>query len=383
MHKGFILYNYQKIPFVINDFKAELFSDSSILDDFRKEYGSKTDFTIKGECFDSGSLSRPIFLYVREFFADTLYLHCYIVNMLSDEPNPDLIGFESPFLDDIFRYKYNYLEMVRDGINLDLEPKDIYIIPFAMNNDDYEAIYRIGRDNRMGLLEDFDRKGELRIPLQNKTIQECYALSVIVNRLAKFMIARSYVPFKRITLYKNGIKHGWLYTPNVTEGSFSGHEFDFCKMDVMKYIPKILYIITKDPGNTIEHSVPLGHLGGFNSLFSPQRFMEQVMAFEYIFDKIDHKKAQDSGYPLKKELKEQFDKYPGLLAGSKLSSDNVSEKIKEIRRKIAHGYEYHYDFGNDIEKRFLMLKLDILIQNMSLSYIGFTYDEIEDYNRKI
>ena len=107
------------------------------------------------------------------------------------------------------------------------------------------------------------------------------------------------------------------------------------------------------------------------------------MAFEYLFDKIDHKKAQNCHFPLKDELKEQFDKYPGLLAGSKLSSDNVSKKIKEIRRKIAHGYEYHYDFGNDSEKRFLMLILDKLIHYMSLSYIGFTNDEIEDYNRKI
>ena len=37
-------------------------------------------------------------------------------------------------------------------------------------------------------------------------------------------------------------------------------------------------------------------------MFTPQRFVEQIVAFEYLFDKLEHKKAQNLQFPLKKEL---------------------------------------------------------------------------------
>lgn len=58
--------------------------------------------------------------------------------------------------------------------------------------------------------------------------------------------------------------------------------------------------IALDSGNKITQSIPLGHLGDFNSMYTPQRFVEQVMAFEYLFDKLDHKNAQSPKFPLKK-----------------------------------------------------------------------------------
>ena len=89
----------------------------------------------------------------------TCYLRCYIIDSLASEGEYEAIGLQSPFLDDIFGYKYKYLDMVREGINLALEPKDVYVIPFDMNNNHYELKYRIGHDNRLGLLEDFREKG--------------------------------------------------------------------------------------------------------------------------------------------------------------------------------------------------------------------------------
>ena len=147
----------------------------------------------------------------------------------------------------------------------------------------------------------------------------------------------------------------------------------------MKYVPKILNNIALDSGNKITQSVPLGHIGNFNSLFSPQQFVEQVMAFEYLFDKLDHKKAQNKKFTLKNELECMLNEFPQLLSSSKLSSDRVSEQIKEIRRTIAHGYAYYYDFKNDSNIQYLLILLDNLIRNMSLLWIGFSKEEIAGF----
>lgn len=299
--------------------------------------------------------------------------------MTISEDEYDSIGFQSPFLDDVFRYKYEYLDMIRAGSNLAVQPKDAYKVSFSMNGRQYELTYRIGHDNRLGLLEDLDRKGELLLPLQTDDIQECYDISVVLYRLAMFMTSQAEVQFNQITLYKKGLKVGWFYSPFVSNNTFSGRDVFFHELDVMKYIPKILNNIALDSGNKITQSVPLGHLQKFDSIFSPQRFMEQVMSFEYLFDKLEHKKAQDSKFTLKKELNYMFDEFPQLLSSSKLSSSEVSEQIKEIRRTIAHGYAYYYDFKNDSKTQYLIILLDKLIKNMSLLLIGFTKDEIAEY----
>ena len=147
----------------------------------------------------------------------------------------------------------------------------------------------------------------------------------------------------------------------------------------MRYIPKILNNIAYDAGNKITKSVPLGHIRKGDNLFSPQRFMEQVMSFEYLFDKIDHQKAQNSSYYLKMELMCMFDKFPQVLKEYSLSSDSASELIKETRRTIAHGYAYYYDFKNDRKIQRLLFIMDDLIRRMSLLWMGFTEDEITDY----
>lgn len=147
----------------------------------------------------------------------------------------------------------------------------------------------------------------------------------------------------------------------------------------MKYIPRILNNIAIDSGDRITRSIPLGHLGSFDTLNSPQRFLQQVMSFEYLFDKLEPEKAADRKFPLKSELTYMFDEFPQLLSNPKLSSDKVSERIKEMRHQITHGHTYYYDFKNDSEFQYLLIILDKLIRNMSLWWAGFSKTEIKEY----
>lgn len=379
MVKGFIFFKEGKIPFVIENYRMELFTDDSLLDDFCKEYNFKENYILHGQCFDIGIRGQRATFLVESSMGGTCYLRCYIINMFDKDEEYDFIGLQSPFLDEVFRYEYEYIDMVRAGINLAVEPKVAYKVPFDMNGQKYELEFRIGLNNRLGLLEDLSKKGELVLHLHTQEIQECYDITNVLHRLAMFMTSHSEVPFKRITLYKQGLKAGCFYCPLISEDIVGGHGGFFHEFDVMKYIPKILNNIALDSGNKITQSVPLGHLGDFDAMFTPQRFVAQVIAFEYLFDKLDHKNAQNPKFPLKKELECMFNEFPQLLSQTKLSAEKVSDKIKEIRRTIANGYAYYYDFKNDSNTKYLMLLLDKLIKCMSLRWVGFSNDDISNY----
>lgn len=381
MIKGFVFFRDGKIPFVVKDYCMELFSDDGLLKDFTKEHNFKKNYILQGEYFRDGFQAQKATFLVEHSIGSTCYLCCYIIFNPTATDGYDTIGIQSPFLDDVFKYKYNYLDIVKEGTNLAVNPKDVYKIPFAMNGTKYELAYRIGYNSSMGLLEDFDKKGEILIPINTDNIQECYSIAIIFYRLAMFMTSNAEVPFKRITLYKGNWKVGWFYCSLVSEEATSWHDVMFYEFDVLKYIPKILNNIALDSGNKITKSIPLGHLSNHDSLFSPQRFVEQVMAFEYLFDKLDHKRAQNPKFPLKNELESMFNEFPKLLSNSQFSSDRISYQIKEIRRNITHGYEYYYDFKNDSNTQYLMLLLDKLIKNMSLLWIGFSKDEITDFSK--
>lgn len=379
MFKGIIDFNHGKIPFVIEDYRMELFSDDSILDDFYKEFNYKKNYILNGYCFDYGNNKRKASFLVEQSIANVCYLKCFFVSMTYEEVIFDSIGLQSMFLDSVFRYGYEYIDAIRAGVNLSTEPKVVYEIPFDMDNLKYDMQYRIGYDNRIGLLEDYDRKGELIIPLHKGNILECYDLVCIMNRLAMFTTSQAVVPFKTIILYKQGKKAGWFYCPLMTDEPYVRNEFAFFEFNVMKYIPKILNNIALDSGNRITRSIPLGHLETNDSRFAPKRFIEQIMSFEYLFDKLDHKKAQDTTFPLRKELEYMFNQFPQLLSNTSLSVKNVSDEIRKIRREIAHGYAYYYDFKNEARIKRYMLLLDKLIQCMSLRHIGFSNDDISEY----
>ena len=80
---------------------------------------------------------------VENSMGSTCYLRCYIINMFDRDENYDTIGVQSSFLDDVFRYQYNYIDMVRQGINFSLEPKEVYKIPFSMQDRQYELSFLI------------------------------------------------------------------------------------------------------------------------------------------------------------------------------------------------------------------------------------------------
>lgn len=375
MLKGFISFEEGKIPFVVENYRMELFTDDDLLKEFTKEYNFKHNYILEGQCFSNGFQGQKTIFLVEQSVGDTCYLRCFIIYALTVQDEYDTIGLQSPFLDDIFRYKYNYIDMVRAGINFAVEPKDVYKIPFSMDGWQYELSFRIGHDNRLGLWEDFDKKGELLIPLHTNEIQECYNVAMVFYRFAMFMMSQAEVPFKRITLYKSGQKVGWFYCPLISEEVISYCDIHYCEFDVLKYIPKILNNIALDSGNKITQSIPLGHLGNIDAMFSPQRFMEQVMAFEYLFDKLEHQKAQDTRFSLKQELTYSLSLFPELLANSRLSVEDISEEIKETRRTIAHGYAYFYNFKDDSKMKYLILLLDKLIRHMSLLWIGFSKED--------
>lgn len=201
MVKGFISFRGGKIPFVIENYRMELFTDDSLLDNFCKEYNFKENYILHGQCFDTGIGGRKATFWVENSMGSTCYLRCYIVNMFGKDKDYDAIGLQSPSLDEVFRYEYEYIDMVRSGINLALEPKIVYTISFDMNSQNYELEFRIGHNNRLGLLEDLDRRGELILPLHTNEIQECYDIAKVLHRLAMFMTSHAEVPFKRITLY--------------------------------------------------------------------------------------------------------------------------------------------------------------------------------------
>lgn len=379
MTKGFISFRNGRILFVIEDYRMELFTDDDLLKDFCKDYNFKKNYILEGQCFNYGGKAQKSTFLVEHSTGSTCYLRCYIVYMVTNNNGYDKVGFQSPFLDDIFKYRYNYLDIIRAGINLSVTPNDVYELSFSMDNKRYHSIYRIGYDNRLGLLEDFDRKGELIVPVHSDDILECYNLLTVLSRFAMFMTSQAQVQFKRITLYKGDWKAGWFYCPLVSETAISGIDMIFYELDVLKYVPKILNNIALDSGNKITKSVPLGHLENGSVAFSPQRFVEQIMAFEYLFDKLEPQKAQNKNFPLKKELELMFDRFPKLLSGTTVSAGKASEQIKELRRTIAHGYAYYYDFKNDTDAQYLVLLMDKLIKNMSLLWIGFTDHEIEEY----
>lgn len=213
MLKGFIFFGEGKVPFVVENYRMELFTDDDLLKKFTKEYNFKHNYILEGQCFSNDFQGQKTVFLVEQSIGDTCYLRCYIIYMLAAQDEYDAIGLQSPFLDDIFRYKYNYIDMVRTGINFAVDPKNVYKIPFSMDGYQYELSFHIGHDHRLGLLEDFDKKGELLIPLYTNEIQECYNISMILYCLAMFMMSQADVPFKRIILYKSGQKVGWFYCP--------------------------------------------------------------------------------------------------------------------------------------------------------------------------
>lgn len=381
MVKGFILYKNEKIPFVIDKYRMELFTDDKILNDFMQEYNKKKNYILSGVYFSFGTEPKNITILVECSWGSICYLSCYIVENLHVKEGYNEIGIQSSYLDSVFRYKYNYIDLSRTGMNFAVDIKEVYSIPFEMENNTYNLKYCIGHNGKLGLLEDFERNGDARIRLKEGTILECARIVRILHRFSMFMNSQADVSFKKIALYNDGILAGCFFSDNICEENFSVNDVMFFKLDVMKFVPKILNNIAQDCRSKITRSVPLGHLSNTKTEYSPQRFIEQVMAFEYLFEKIEPEKAKSKSWILKKELVFMFDLFPGILEKSIFNAHRVSEEIKKTRIDIVHGYAYYYDFASDNKLHYIIIQFDRLIKAMSLMWMGFSNEEIMEFFR--
>lgn len=377
MLKGFIDYKNGKIPFVVEGYIMELFSEDYLVNDFISKNNFKTNFVIQGYCDSNGISCKKVTFLVEKTIGNTCYLSCYIINMPTKD-DYDAIGIQSSFLDDIFKYSYNYIDEARKGTNLSLKQKEIYSMDFSALNKNHKVKFLIGYNSKLGILEDLDRRGELIISPTSNKIKNIYKLIKILHRFSMFMTSQSDVRFKEIILYKNNIRVGFLYCPMIEYDKISTGTIIFKDFDIMKYVPKILNNLALDSGIKIKNSIPLGHLGTADNKFLPHRFLEQVISFEYLFYKINPKILKSDRIPLKQKLEDMFKNFSVYFKAG-ISFDEISKDIANLRNKITHGYFYYYDFKDFNEIKRLMILMDKLIKIMSLSTMGFTDDEIKNF----
>lgn len=106
MVKGFIFFRDGKIPFVIENYRMELFTDDSLLDDFCKEYNFKENYILHGQCFDIGIRGRKATFLVENSIGSTCYLRCYTINLFyvcCSRPKKRLIFFVTVPIDSTFK----------------------------------------------------------------------------------------------------------------------------------------------------------------------------------------------------------------------------------------------------------------------------------------
>ena len=104
-----------------------------------------------------------------------------------------------------------------------------------------------------------------------------------------------------------------------------------------------------------------------------QQAIEKFLKGVLISNGVTIKKTHDLGLlaEMLQEYTEMDEKYLEMC-------DDLTP-YKETRRQIAHGYTYYYDFKNDSEIKYLIILFDKLIRNMSLWWVGFSKQEIEEY----
>lgn len=71
MKKRFIFFKKEKIPFVIDDYRMELFTDNSLLSDFSKEYNFETNYILRGQYFCSGFQGQKATFFVGQSMGST------------------------------------------------------------------------------------------------------------------------------------------------------------------------------------------------------------------------------------------------------------------------------------------------------------------------
>lgn len=383
MIKGLIEYKNRKIPFVIEDYKMELFSEEDLVFEFTKDNNFKSNYILSGDCYGSDNISRKITIMVEKSIGSVCDLTCYLIGQINSGNIFDTIDLESKLLDSIFRYKYNYLDLSRDGFNLSLNQTEIYSLPFQIKDNDYTLKYIIGQNNSIGLLDNFKLCGKASIDLHENCIEEAYKITLLLYRTIKFVTSFSDVTFERITLCSKGINKAFFYCKYISDDFTVDLDIMFCKFDVEKFIPPILNNISLDLEDKISKSIPLGHISNYEKAYTPSRFIEQITTFEYLFEKLEPEKSKDRRFTLKNELQFMFNTFPEVLSQANITSEKIAMDIKKIRTNIVHGYEYYYNFTSNIEAKRCIIRLADLIQRMSLKLIGFNNNEINEFRESV
>ncbi len=138
MIKGFIQFRDGRIPFVIEGYRMELFTNDVLLTDFVEEYNYKNNYILSGQYFGFGFVPQRLTILVERSTGNTCYLSCYLIESVHSKENFDTIGIQSPYLEDIFRFSYNYIDLSRGGFNFAVNIKEIYTIPFRIEANQYE-----------------------------------------------------------------------------------------------------------------------------------------------------------------------------------------------------------------------------------------------------
>lgn len=71
--------------------------------------------------------------------------------------------------------------------------------------------------------------------------------------------------------------------------------------------------------------------------------------------------------------------FPEDITGVHKSAREVADGIKRLRVDIVHGHAYYYDFANDYNIQYYMLKLDKVIECMNLKLVGFSDEDIKNF----
>lgn len=384
--KGFINYKNEQLPFVMENYRIELFSSNEeLLNEYIKEHNFQTDYILHGVYFRIGTTPQSITMLIKESTANTCYVSCYWINQIGKESQFDSMCFQSRLLDGVFRYKYNYIDCVRQGENLSADQKEIYKFPLKIGDDICELVYKIGLKEKWGLLEDFEKWGESIVifPHDNTDIKKCYEITSLMERFVRFMAPFADVAFRRVILLKDGKPVAYFYCNSISEQPICDYDTFFHDLDVMAYVPRILANLALDLDNKITQSMNVGHITGCEELYAPRRFIEQMQVFEYLFEKLEPQKARKKGFPLKEELEFMLNCFPSVWIRYRCDAGRIAERIKELRRTIAHGYVYYYEFTDDIEIKRCMIVMDHLIKCMNLKVAGFDEKEIVEFEKEV
>lgn len=383
MVKGLIDYNGGKIPFVIQNYEMTLFAEEDLVTKFSQEYNHQENYLLAGQYYAMGNVASGITLMVESSIGNTCYLKYFILYKFYTDEKPDAIRIESNALDGIFQYKHKYIDLARDGVNLSAELTNVYSIPFKMQDLSYQLCYSVGQDQRKGLADNFRMTGKIFVNLNMEDLSECVRIVTLLKRFAMFMTSNPDIDFSRITLMSSKRPIGFIYCKDVSEKTATGYDTLFYEFPVMKYVPKILDNLALELEDKITESIPLGHVENFESSYTPQRFLELINSFEYLFEKLEPQKSKDRRFTLQMELEFMFNSFLNILDYSQLDARELSSSIKSLRVDIVHGKAYYYNFKNNQNIKHSILLLADLVQRMSLKHIQFSDKEISEFRKNI